>query len=84
MPYRKLTWTKKFDKGYNEQQKACLNVGLSHWKLKKPMKSRFISKVILFKKPWSIKMPSIFVMGGKKLKNYKAMCQKHTHGQFAK
>ncbi len=79
-----ITWTKKFNKGHNEQQRACLHVGLSHWKLKKPMKNRFTSKVILFKKPWSIRMPSIFVMGGKKFKNYKAVCQMHTHGQFAK
>jgi len=29
-------------------------------------------------------MPLICVMGGKKFKNYKVVCQMHTHGQFVK
>ncbi len=44
-----ITWIKKFGKGNSDWQKACVNVGLSHWKLKTFVKTRFTSKVILFR-----------------------------------
>jgi hypothetical protein len=43
-----ITWIKKFGKGRSEWQRACLDARVSHQKLKTPMKTRFISKVILF------------------------------------
>ncbi len=45
---QKKTWTKKYGKGCNECHKACLDVGLSHRKLKTLMKHSFTTKAILF------------------------------------
>ncbi len=43
-----ITWIKKFDKGHSERHKACLDVGISIQKLKKMVKTRYASKVIMF------------------------------------
>jgi hypothetical protein len=41
-------WTKNSDKGCNEWKRACIDVGLSHQKLKTLVKTKFDSKVIPF------------------------------------
>jgi hypothetical protein len=43
-------------------QKACVDVGLSHQKLKTPMKTMFDSKVILFQKNLGILKCHKFVL----------------------
>jgi len=48
--HKTITWTKKFGKGHNECQKACLDVGISHQKMKTLMKTKFANKVIIFQK----------------------------------
>jgi hypothetical protein len=53
-------------------------------KTKNLMKFIFLTRWLCWRKPWSIVMPSIYVMGGKKFKNYKVMCRMHTHQQFVK
>jgi hypothetical protein len=45
-----IIWTKKFGKGREEWDKACIEVGLLARKLKTLMKIRFTSKVVLFQK----------------------------------
>jgi len=40
---------KKFDKGKQEQDKACIEVGLSTQKLKTLVKTQFARKVVFFK-----------------------------------
>jgi len=43
-----ITWTKKSENGGAEWRKACIKVGLLARKLRTLMKTRFVSKVILF------------------------------------
>jgi hypothetical protein len=48
MLYKRLI--KKVSKKYTKWQKACVDVGFFHQKLKTPMKTKFASKVICFQK----------------------------------
>jgi hypothetical protein len=43
-----ITWIKKFDKGHSERHRPCLDVGIFNQKLKKMVKTRYASKVIMF------------------------------------
>jgi hypothetical protein len=61
---------------------ARLDLGLSHCKLKTLTKTKFANKLIMFQK--TLKYRDVIVMGGKKFKNYKDVCQIHTHEHFAK
>ncbi len=45
---KSITWTKKFNKGRQEWEKACIECGSLLQKLKTPIKTRFASKVIMF------------------------------------
>jgi hypothetical protein len=57
-----VTWIRKCGKGHSELQKACVDVGLSHQKLKTPVKTMFDSKVILFQKNLGILRCHKFVL----------------------
>jgi len=46
--HKTITWTKKFEKGKHEWEKACHEANLLHKKLKSSMKTHFASKAILF------------------------------------
>ncbi len=48
--HKTITWTKKFGKGHNKWQKPCLDVGISHQKMKILVKTKFVNKVIIFQK----------------------------------
>ena len=45
-----ITWTKKSTKGRQEWDTACVKASLPTRRLKTPMKTRFASKVVLFKR----------------------------------
>jgi hypothetical protein len=68
--------------GKFEWKKTCIDVGLSHQKLKTLMKTKFVSKVILFQEPWKIKMPLICVMGSKRWWSCKVTYRMHTLGNL--
>jgi hypothetical protein len=46
--HKTITWMKKSGKGRSKWKQTCFNIGLSHQKLKTPVKTRFASEVILF------------------------------------
>jgi hypothetical protein len=48
--HKTITWIKKFGKGHNEWQKACIDAGISHQKMKTLVKTKFANKVIIFQK----------------------------------
>ncbi len=52
-----IAWTKKSGKGKQEWEKACVEKGLWFQKLKTLVKTRFSSKVIMFKEVLEIKEP---------------------------
>jgi hypothetical protein len=57
------TWTKKLGKGKHEWEMACVKRGLRFWKLKTPMKTRFTSKVIIFKEVLEFKEALLLCYG---------------------
>jgi hypothetical protein len=54
--HKTITWTNKSRKGRQEWEKACMDSGLWPWKLKIPIKTRFVSKVIMFEETSKFKM----------------------------
>jgi hypothetical protein len=61
-----ITWTKKSGKGRHEWEKACINSGMWHWKLKILVKSKFANKVIMFEKTFEFKQDSLLCYGKQK------------------
>jgi len=58
--YKKLLHRlKKYGKGKQEWEKACIECGLSPQKLKTPIKTRFASKVIVFEETLEFKQAII-------------------------
>jgi hypothetical protein len=43
-----ITWMKKLGKGRQDWEFACKEIGLRPWKLKKSIKIRFVSRVVIF------------------------------------
>jgi hypothetical protein len=56
-------WTKKLGKGKQEGEKACMDSGLQPWKLKTPIKTRFVSKIIMFEKTLEFKATILLCYG---------------------
>jgi hypothetical protein len=54
-----ITWTKKFSEGRQEWEKACIECGLPPQKLKTLVKTKFASKVIMFKETLEFKQTII-------------------------
>ncbi len=79
-----ITWTNFFGKGFREWHRACLDVGLSHRKLKTPLMTKFVSKVILFQKTLEYCDVINLCHGRQENQEFKFVCQMHTHGQFVK
>jgi hypothetical protein len=64
-----ITWTKKYEKGKEEWEKTCIDVGCIE--LKTFIRTKFVSKSLYLKRPWNSNMPSSHVMKGKGLYFYK-------------
>jgi hypothetical protein len=61
-----ITWTKKFEKGRQKQEKTCVESGLLPCKLKTPIKTTFASKIIMFEECIEFKKTIILCYGRKK------------------
>ncbi len=61
-----ITWTKKSGKGRQEWERACVERRLWLQKLKTPVKTRFVSKVIMFEEVLEFKKAIILCYGKKK------------------
>jgi hypothetical protein len=51
-----ITWTKKLGKRKHEWEKACMDSRLQPWNLKTLVKTRFVSKVIMFEETLEFKV----------------------------
>jgi hypothetical protein len=56
-----ITWTKKYEKGKQEWEKPCIELGCI--KLKTLIKTKFVSKVIIFEKTLEFKHAIITCYG---------------------
>ncbi len=61
-----IIWTKKSRKGRLEWERACMDSRLRPWKLKTPIKTRFVSKVIIFEETLEFKAAILLYFGKKK------------------
>ncbi len=61
-----IKWKKKSRNKMQEWKKTCVESGLPPWKLKTTFKTRFASKVFVFKKCLEFKKTSLYVMLNKK------------------
>jgi hypothetical protein len=58
-----ITWTKKARKGRLEWERACVDSGLRFQKLKTPVKTRFVSKVIMLEESLEFKATILLFYG---------------------
>jgi len=61
-----ISWTKRFEKGGHEWERACFKSGMRHQELKTFMKTRFTYKVIMFEKTFDFKNAIIRCYGRQK------------------
>jgi hypothetical protein len=61
-----ITWTNKSRKGKHEWERACMDSGLRPWKLKTLVKTRFVSKVIMFEEILEFKVTTLLCYGKQK------------------
>ncbi len=69
-----ITWIKKFNKRHSERHRACLDVGISHQKLKIVVNTRFARKIILFQETLEYHDAINLCYGRKNKNKYKVMC----------
>ncbi len=64
--HKTIAWTKKSRKRRQEWERACMDSGLWPRKLKTPIKTRFVSKVIVFEETLEFKAAILLCCGKQK------------------